>query len=168
MNIKHVSLVYSYSTDSASNVGDLSSIPGLGRSPGGEHGNPLQGLLGEFLLGLFLLGESHGQRSLAGYSPWGRKESSMTEWLTHTITFTQMKSLRVAHLPNVGSMIWIRQMGFLASVFLCCLYLPCNLLDQESLHKGKSCGAFFQRMCQIRRDIFYTSWLGFCWDSLIY
>ena len=28
--------------DSACNVGDLSSIPGLGRSPGGGHGNPLQ------------------------------------------------------------------------------------------------------------------------------
>ena len=27
--------------ESASNVGDQSSIPGLGRSPGGEHGNPL-------------------------------------------------------------------------------------------------------------------------------
>ena len=24
-------------------------------------------------------GESHGQRSLAGYNPWGRKESYMTE-----------------------------------------------------------------------------------------
>ena len=28
---------------------------------------------------LFLPGESHGQRSLMGYSPWGRKESDMTE-----------------------------------------------------------------------------------------
>ena len=28
---------------------------------------------------VFLPGESHGQRSLAGYSPWGRKESDMTE-----------------------------------------------------------------------------------------
>ena len=28
---------------------------------------------------VFLLGESHGQRSLAGYSPWGHKESEMTE-----------------------------------------------------------------------------------------
>ena len=27
--------------------------------------------------------ESHGQRSLAGYSPWDLKESDMTEWLTH-------------------------------------------------------------------------------------
>ena len=28
--------------ESARNVGDLGSIPGLGRSPGGGHGNPLQ------------------------------------------------------------------------------------------------------------------------------
>ena len=28
--------------DSACTVGDPSSIPGLGRSPGGGHGNPLQ------------------------------------------------------------------------------------------------------------------------------
>ena len=28
---------------------------------------------------VFLPGESHGQRSLAGYSPWGRKESEMTK-----------------------------------------------------------------------------------------
>ena len=27
---------------------------------------------------VFLPGESHGQRSLAGYSPWGCKESDMT------------------------------------------------------------------------------------------
>ena len=27
---------------------------------------------------VFLLGEFHGQRSLAGYSPWGHKESDMT------------------------------------------------------------------------------------------
>ena len=28
---------------------------------------------------VFLPGESYGQRSRAGYSPWGRKESDMTE-----------------------------------------------------------------------------------------
>ena len=33
---------------------------------------------------VFLPGEFHGQRSLAGYSPWGRKESDMTEKITHT------------------------------------------------------------------------------------
>ena len=31
---------------------------------------------------VFLPGESYGQRSLVGYSPWGRKESYMTEWLS--------------------------------------------------------------------------------------
>ena len=49
---------------------DLCSIPGLGRSPGGGNGNPLQ---------LFLPGESHGQRSLAGYSPRGHKELDLTD-----------------------------------------------------------------------------------------
>ena len=28
---------------------------------------------------VFLPGNSHGQRSLEGYSPWGRKESDMAE-----------------------------------------------------------------------------------------
>ena len=31
-----------------------------------------------------LLGQSHGQRSLVSCNPWGRKESDMTEQLTHT------------------------------------------------------------------------------------
>ena len=30
---------------------------------------------------VFLPGKSHGQRSLAGYSPWGHKESDITERL---------------------------------------------------------------------------------------
>ena len=33
---------------------------------------------------LFLAGKCHGQRSLAGYSPWGRKQLDMTERLIHT------------------------------------------------------------------------------------
>ena len=32
---------------------------------------------------VFLHGKFHGQRSLAGYSPWGLKESDMTECLNH-------------------------------------------------------------------------------------
>ena len=34
--------VFSDSKESACNVGDLGSIPGLGRYPGGGHGSPLQ------------------------------------------------------------------------------------------------------------------------------
>jgi len=37
---------------------------------------------------VFLPGESHGQRSLAGCSPWGHRESDTTERLTHTYTKT--------------------------------------------------------------------------------
>ena len=37
---------------------------------------------------VFLPGQFHGQRSLAGYCPWSHKESNMTEWLTqHNIRF---------------------------------------------------------------------------------
>ena len=56
--------------ESICNAGDLGSIPGLGRYPGGEHSNPLQ---------YFCLENPHGQRSLAGYSPWGHKELDTTE-----------------------------------------------------------------------------------------
>ena len=41
---------------------------------------------------LLWLGKSHGQRSLAGYSPWGRKESDTTEH-THTYRITSVQSL---------------------------------------------------------------------------
>ena len=34
---------------------------------------------------VFLPGQSHGQRILVSYSPWGRKESDMTEWLSRHI-----------------------------------------------------------------------------------
>ena len=54
--------------ESAYNAGDLGSIPESRRSPGEGHGYPLQYSF-------------HGQRSLAGYSPWGRKELHITEQL---------------------------------------------------------------------------------------
>ena len=34
---------------------------------------------------VFLPGEFHGQKSLVGYSTWGRKESDRTKQLTYTI-----------------------------------------------------------------------------------
>ena len=46
------------------NVGDVGSIPGLGRPGGGGNGNPTP---------VFLSGGPHGQRSLVGYSPCGCK-----------------------------------------------------------------------------------------------
>ena len=61
----------------AGDAGDVSSIPGLGRCPGGGCGNPLQHSCQENPL---------GQRSLAGYSPWGPRELDTTELLSaHTL-----------------------------------------------------------------------------------
>ena len=53
------------------NVGDARDtglMPGLRRAPGVGNGTHSS-----------IVGESHGQRSLAGYSSWNRKESNMTE-----------------------------------------------------------------------------------------
>ena len=46
-----------------------------------EAGNPAFGEREMATHSSILAGESHGQRSLVGYSPWGRKESDMTERL---------------------------------------------------------------------------------------
>ena len=51
-------------------IRDMDSIPGSGRSPGGEHGNPLW---------YSYLENPHGQRNLVGCSPWDCKESDMTK-----------------------------------------------------------------------------------------
>ena len=54
----------------ACNAGDTGLIPGLGRDPKEGNGNPLQ---------YSYLENPQVQRILAGYSPWGHKESDMTE-----------------------------------------------------------------------------------------
>ena len=50
--------------ESACNAEDLGSIPGSGRSAREGNGSPLQ----------YSYRESHGQRSLVGYSPWDHKD----------------------------------------------------------------------------------------------
>ena len=59
--------------NSPANAGDTDLIPGLGRSPGEGHGNqdPLEKDMAT--TPVFLPGKSHGERSLTGYNPWGRK-----------------------------------------------------------------------------------------------
>ena len=56
--------------ESACHVGDLGSIPGSGRSPGGGHGYPLQ---------YSGLENPHGERSLEVYSPRAHREWDTTE-----------------------------------------------------------------------------------------
>ena len=54
----------------AGDVRDVGLIPAVGRIPWRRTWQPTP---------VFLPGESHGQRSLTGYSPWGHKELDMTE-----------------------------------------------------------------------------------------
>ena len=42
---------------------------------------------------MFLPGESQGQRSLAGHSPWDHKESDMTEAIEHTCIQITVESI---------------------------------------------------------------------------
>ena len=100
--------------ESACNARDPSSIPGseisprkgigyslqypwaslvaqiVGKIPGEGQGNPLQ---------YSFLENPHGQRNLAGYSPWSHKESDMTEWLSTAqhIIWKQSKISWVTH-----------------------------------------------------------------------
>ena len=55
--------------------------------PEGGHGNPFQYLLGDF----------HGQRSLAGYSPWSNKQLDMNE-----VTEQLLISLRSLNSVSLG------------------------------------------------------------------
>ena len=88
----------SVSRESTCNAGDMGSIPGLGRYPGGGHGNPLQ---------CSCLESAHGQRSLAGYSPWGRKGSDMTERLsTHSFSSSHVWMWELNHKVGWASKNW--------------------------------------------------------------
>ena len=53
----------------AGDTGDAGSIPVLRRSPEVK----------TIIHSVFMLRKSHGERSLAGYSPWGHTESDITE-----------------------------------------------------------------------------------------
>ena len=64
---KMASLIAQLVKTCACNAGDQGSIPGLGRFPWSRRWQPTP---------VFLPGESHGQKSLAGYSPWDRKSQT--------------------------------------------------------------------------------------------
>jgi len=79
--------------ESACNVGELVFDPWVGKVPWRRPWQPTQ---------IFLPGESHGQRSLAGYSPWGHEPSDMTEQLsTHMDGWVPLPFTRNCH--NIAS-----------------------------------------------------------------
>ena len=64
-----VALVVKNTLANAGDLRDSGSIPGSGRSPGGRNSNHSS----------IIAGKSHGQRSLACYSPWGCRELDMAK-----------------------------------------------------------------------------------------
>ena len=80
---------------SAGDIRDMDLIPASGRSPGVGHGNPVQ---------YSCLENPHGQRSMVGYSPWGHKESDMTEH-THTAIQCAFIYKTIKALRKISSML---------------------------------------------------------------
>ena len=76
----------------AGDISDMGLIPGLGGSLGGGHGNPLQH---------FCLENPCGQKSLAGYSPWGCKKSDMTE-VEHASMYKGQSQVFLFHALDPG------------------------------------------------------------------
>ena len=87
------------------NAGDLGLIPGLGRSLGGGHGNPLQ---------CSCLENPHGQRSLVGCSPCGHKESDATERLS---TARLPSFILITHYPQPKPPCLVN------SLHICCFFI---------------------------------------------
>ena len=73
-------------------------IPGLGIPPGGGNGKTSP---------VFLPREFHGQWSLAGYRPWGHKESDMTEQLsvTHSLRYADDTTLMAESKEELKSLL---------------------------------------------------------------
>ena len=72
--------------ESACNVGDLDSIPGLGRSPGEGKDYPLH---------------YSGLENPMDYSPWGRKKLDTTEQLSLSLSYDPAIPLLGMYLENI-------------------------------------------------------------------
>ena len=116
---------------SAFNKGDPGSVPGSGRSTGEGNGNsPQYSCLQNFMT-----------EELAGYSPWGCKESDTTKRLTYTRPF-QVQYLdsmlgELKHVfysrnicgKNVLTFWWIYKSSFILPCFL----IPCRVITEFSI-----------------------------------
>ena len=82
----------------AGDARDMGSTPRLGRSPWRRAWQPTP---------VFLPEESHGQRSLAGYSPWGRTESGTTEATERSAAHTEVFHEHTGHIcPSLSFKPW--------------------------------------------------------------
>ena len=120
--------------ESACNAGDLGSIPRLGRSPEGGHGNLLQ---------YSCLENPHGQRSLAGYSPWVCKESGWRTKYRH-------KYNRSSLLSQVAVQVWCGISKVSASIYFCIIGQPFGVWLMFSWSRWCSTSLCFSQLNPVR------------------
>ena len=101
---------------------NMGPIPGLGRSPGGGHGNPLQNSC---------LENPYGQRSLVGSSPWDCKELDTTEQLS-----------TAQHIHYILFCVWLLSLNAIFKITLLNLVVDC--LPWYSIYENsKICCSFY-------------------------
>ena len=123
--------------ESACNAGDLGSIPGSERSPREGNGTPLQ---------YSCLENPHGQRGLADYSPWGRKELDMTEQLSRWLSGKESTCQCRRH----GFDPWFKKTPWSRKWQPRPVFLPGKSHGQRSLMAYSSWG------CKVRQDCTHT------------
>ena len=118
------------SKESTCNEADVGSISRLGRSPGGGYGNPLQ---------YSCLENRHRQRTLAGYSPWGCKESEMTKRLStaqHNMCLRQGEKKGKLMRQSVNNLIIWMVLQVFIELFLQ-HFCKCNTFQKKKLGRRK-------------------------------
>ena len=107
-------------------MGDLGSIPELGRFPGEGNGNPLQY-------------SCHGQRSLAVCSPWGHKEVDTTEQLILSLSEI-LSFLRIVFRSDLSPVPVVCTNDRLA------LFSNEHMDDVECMHSGQIISMIFSKL----------------------
>ena len=83
----------------------------------------------------FLPGESHGQGSLAGYSPWGRKETRLSDWHTHKLLFKVAASFNI----SINSVQGFQFSHICSNTSYCLFDYSCTIGCELVRHSGFIC-----------------------------
>ena len=138
--IEGTQLFSSAGKESASSTGDTASIPGLGGSSGEGIERPgYDPWVGEIPrrrawqpTPVFLPRESHGQRGLANYSPWGCRESDRTEGISTQARRISSLRWKPVHCANILKKLVCNKAGDMSSCKTCRnLKDPCRAVLQE-------------------------------------
>ena len=112
---------------------------------------------------VFFPGEFHGQRSLAGYSPWDCKESDMTQWLgMHTHTHVFIRNWRfVAILHQVSPLVLFFPTAFAHFITLCHILVISIFLN--IFHYYICCGDLWPGIFDVTTTTYgrFRKWLAF-------